>query len=309
MKWWEVSVRVDGEAAEAVAEFLSRELEPTSGAGSVVIEVGGYNERGELVDPTVTVKAYLPADEASQERLRRIEEGIWHLGQIYPIPEPTVKSLTEADWTEAWKSQFHPLRVGQHMVIKPSWAEWTPQPEDIIVEIDPGMAFGTGLHPTTRLCLALLERYLRPGAIMLDQGTGTGILSIAAVKLGAAHVDAVDVDLAAVRATEENAALNGVADRITVIHGSSPPEGPYSLIACNILAPIIIQLLDQGLSERLIPGGVLIASGILDTQAEAVIAALTSSGLALIDRAAEGDWVALVAQRADGDDAQVLSAA
>jgi ribosomal protein L11 methyltransferase len=296
MKWLEISVRVDGEAAEAVCELFNRLYRNGEGAGNAVIEADGYNARGELVDTSVVVKTYVPLDQRLDEVRQRIEEGLWHLGRIYPIPEPGFRELAPEDWANAWKAHFHPLRIGSRLVIKPSWREWQAAPGDAVIELDPGMAFGTGLHPTTRLCLTLLEHYLRPAMRVLDQGSGSGILSLAAIKLGAASVHARDVDVAAVRATQENAERNGVADRIQVTLGSLPTDGQYDLILCNILAHVIINLLEQGLADRLTAGGILIASGIIDSQADDVVAAMTARGLRMRERQSEGDWVALAAQ-------------
>ncbi len=296
MRWLEISVRVDSETAEAVCELFNRLYKGGEGAGNAVIEVNGYNSRGELTDASVIVKTYVPVDRRLDEVRQQIEEGLWHLSQISPIPEPSFRELAPEDWSNVWKTYFHPLRVGSHLVIKPSWREWQPAPGDIVIELDPGMAFGTGLHPTTRLCLMLLEQYLRPGMRVLDQGSGSGILSLAAIKLGAASVHARDVDVAAMQATQENAERNGVADRIQVTLGSLPPEGEYDLILCNILADTIINLLKQGLADRLTAGGVLIVSGIIDSQVDDVAAAVMARGLWIREQRSEGDWIALVAQ-------------
>ncbi len=296
MKWLEVSVQVDGEAAEAVSELFNRVTSDWTGAGGAVVETSGYDDDGRLVEPTIIVRTYIPVDRRLAERRRQIEEGLWHLRQIYPIPEPEFQELSQEDWAEAWKEHFRPLRIGSRLVIKPSWHDWQPAPYEVVIELDPGMAFGTGLHPTTQLCLRLLERYLRPGMRVLDQGSGSGILSLAAAKWGAAHVHARDIEAMAVRITRENAERNGVADRIEVSQGATPPDGTYDLILCNILASTIIYLLDQGLADRLAAGGTMIASGILENQADMVEEAMKAHRLHIRERAIEGDWVALVAQ-------------
>lgn len=295
MKWIEVNVRVDSEAAEAVCELFNRVNRGGEG-GNAVIESSGYDARGELVDPTIVVKTYVPVDRQSEEIRRQIEEGLWHLGQLYPIPTPAFRVLTQDDWANAWKEHFPPLRVGEHLVIKPSWRAWDAAPGDIVIELDPGMAFGTGLHPSTRLCLTLLERHLRPGMRVLDQGSGSGILSLAAAKLGAARVIACDIDPAAVQATAENALRNRLEERIQVIQSERPPAGMYDLILCNILADTIINLVREGLAFHLAPGGVLIASGIIEARADEVHTTLTTYGLRVRERRYEGDWVALMAQ-------------
>jgi ribosomal protein L11 methyltransferase len=296
MKWLEVSVRVDGEAAEAVSEFLSQSYQPADGSSSVVVEADGYDARGELTSTAVAVKLYLPVDSQLEAAQRRIEEGLWHLGQLYPVAEPQFRLLTQDDWAHAWKAHYHPMRIGARLIIKPSWRTWEAAPDDLVVDLDPGMAFGTGLHPSTRMCLILLERYLRPDMRVLDQGSGSGILSLAAAKLGASLVHARDIDPVAVQATQENALLNGLGDRIAASQGALPPDGPYDLILCNILADIIISLLEQGLATRLAPNGILIASGILDTFADDVAAAMQAHGLTIRERLVEGDWVGFAAQ-------------
>ena len=212
--WLEVSVEVDGEAAEAVSEVLNR-----YGRGGVVIEhllasgPGAHDRVDEL-----RVKAYLPAGDAALKRT--VEEALWHLGQLYPIPDPTFTLLAEADWAEAWKAHYSVLHLGRRTVVVPRWQEYVPQPDEIVVTLDPGMAFGTGTHPTTRLCLAALEDAILPGMRVLDLGTGTGVLAIAAAKQGAASVLALDIDELAVDAARENVAANGVQDIVHIESGS-----------------------------------------------------------------------------------------
>jgi len=297
MKWIEISVRVDREAAEAVCEFFNRTYRQADGATSTAIEADGYDSHGELVDHSVLVKLYVPVDSRLDEVKRRVEEGLWHLSQISPtISEPMFRELTQDDWAHAWREHFHPQRIGSRLVIKPSWRAWQAAPNDVVIELDPGMAFGTGLHPSTRLSLLLLERYLRPGMRVLDQGSGSGILSLAAAKLGAAYVHARDIDPVAVQATRENAERNRLTDRIQVTQGSLPPEEEFDLILCNILADTIIQLLRLGMVARLAPGGILIASGMIETQQDDVEEVMKLKGLRVVERLSEGDWVALAAQ-------------
>jgi len=288
-EWLEVSVEVDYETAEAVAEVLSR----YTGRG-VVIE-GGPD--GWETEPVI-VRGYLPADDQLWSVKRRIEEGLWHLGQIRPVPEPTFRMIAEEDWSEAWKKQLKVLRIGERLVIRPSWLEHSPEPEDVIIELDPGMAFGTGLHPTTQLCLCALERLVRPGLEVLDLGTGSGILAIAAAKLGAGHVAAFDNDEQAVRVARANVIQNGVSDDVTVRRGSlSDVPERYDLVVVNILARVVMKMAEAGLSERLRPGGAVVAAGITADQAAEVVAALERNGLELTDQRQRGDWVSLQAKR------------
>ena len=292
-EWLEVSVEVDHETAEAVAEVLSRYTRR-----GVVIE-GGPD--GWETEPVI-VRGYLPADDQLWSVKRRIEEGLWHLGQIRPVPEPSFRTIAEEDWSEAWKKQLKVLRIGERLVIRPSWLEHSPEPEDVIIELDPGMAFGTGLHPTTQLCLCALERLIRPGLEVLDLGTGSGILAIAAAKLGAGHVAAYDNDEQAVQVARANVIQNGVSDGVTVRRGSlSDAPERYDLVVVNILARVVMKMAEAGLSERLRPGGALVAAGITADQAAEVVAALERNGLELTDQRQRNDWVSLQASRTASD--------
>ncbi|MFO7663533.1 MAG: 50S ribosomal protein L11 methyltransferase [Chloroflexota bacterium] len=304
MYWLEVSVKTDGEGAEAVAEVLR----PFAYQGSVVLEQLG-NEHTidpEGLEPVITVKIYIPEDDDSAALRRRIQEIIYHMGRLYPIPEPVFRELADEDWTNAWKDHYHPFRVGKKLKIVPTWLADNPDPDthpdDVVLVLDPGMAFGTGLHPTTQSCLRALEMTITPGVSMLDAGAGSGILSIAAAKLGAAEVAAFDTDILAVRATKDNARQNGVADRIRVWQGQidslivETPGKRWDVVAANILAPVIIQLLSaKGLLDYLEPGGRLILSGIIHEQGPGVIQALAMAGGEVVDTITFGDWVTYIA--------------
>lgn len=300
MYWLEVSVRTDGEAAEAVAEAL----QPFAHSNGVVLEqLGDPNDLDPLaLEPEVTVKIYLPEDRDTPAVRRRIEEIIYHLSRLYPIPAPTFRELADEDWANAWKAHYHPFRVGQRLWIQPSWlALDAERAEDVILTLDPGMAFGTGLHPTTQMCLQAIEQLTRPGITMLDVGTGTGILAIAAAKLGAGAVLGVDNDRLAVAAATENAAKNDVARQITICEGTlaDVPPAPYDLVVVNILAPVIVGLLREGgLLGYVAPAGQLVLSGIIDEQAPEVIAALTAAGGVVRETLTVRDWVAIIAHPA-----------
>jgi ribosomal protein L11 methyltransferase len=283
---------VDGEAAEAVSELFNR-----YGRGGAVVEhrvangLGAHDDVDELV-----VKTYIPAQDAALQR--KIEEGLWHLSQLYPIPAPSFTVLREADWAEAWKAHYAVLHVGRRTVIVPLWQAYDPQPGEVVLLLDPGMAFGTGTHPTTRLCLEALEEAPVCGARVFDLGTGSGVLSIAAARQGASTVHAVDVDDIAVRSAQENVAANGVAEVVHVERGSlDAAVGSYDLVLVNILARVIVDLLDQGLAAVLKPGGTVVASGIIDDQEADVRAAFEQSGIEIVERRTERDWVALIGRR------------
>lgn len=301
MDWIEVRLSVDGEAAEAISEVLAR-----YGHQGIAIEqegiLPGLWDDGDTPPPErLTVKAYLPNDERVEEAKMRLEAALGHMSLMYPMPTPEYTLLKEEDWAEAWKAHYHPIRVGKNLLIRPLWVDYDLQPDDIELALDPGMAFGTGTHPTTQLCLLALEERMQPGLQVLDLGCGSGILAIAAAKLGAASVLGVDTDPIAVQATVENAQQNGVAEKITAQTGSL--EGlvgsarRFDLIVVNILAHIIISMCGQGLGQVVRPGGISIFSGIIDTQADELEAALRETGLEPYHRFQQGDWVAVEARR------------
>jgi ribosomal protein L11 methyltransferase len=310
MNWIEIRVQADGEAAEAVSELFNRLNSRPDGQGGAVTEVGGFDLVGENHHPAIVVKTYLPAGAAETPDIQRqIEEGLWYLGRIYPLGEVRVQPLAEEDWANAWKASYHPLRIGRHFWIVPAWERENVSlgPDDLPIILDPGMAFGTGLHPSTQLCLMALEDVARPGQRVLDAGCGSGILSIAALRLGAAQVDAFDIDPIAVRATEENAALNDLPVPIHVIASAGPGADAFwrdaqggrrtwDVILVNILPHVIIGLLEAGLRAYLAPGGRMILAGIIEAREPEVRAALAEHGLAVVRRLDMGDWVSLVVE-------------
>ncbi len=304
MNWVEVVLEVDGEAAEVVADVLRRYAHQ-----GVLIEHAAFP--GEVWEdevpppaPKVMVRAYFPLDEQSEARKQQLREALWHLGQHYPIPEPRFATLQDEDWVNAWKRHYYPLRLGRHLYIRPPWRTVTDQrPDDVMLVLDPGTAFGTGTHPTTQLCLLALEDRAakHSGANVLDLGCGSGILGIAALKLGAARVLALDTDTLAVKATAQNAELNDVGARLTVLEGSLARvlemRQTFDLLLCNILARVIVRMCSEGLGEVVSPGGYAIFSGILEAQAEEVEQALRRTGLEPLMRRVQGDWVAIEAQK------------
>jgi ribosomal protein L11 methyltransferase len=216
---------------------------------------------------------------------------------LRPIGELRTRVVHEEDWAEAWKAHFPVLRVGRRLVIRPTWRRHRSEPGDVVVALDPGMAFGTGLHPTTRLCLALVEdladRKILAGARVLDVGCGSGILGMAAARLGAASVLGLDPDPIAIESTIANARRNRLARRVRARQGSLPSgEGPFDVVLANLIASLLITLAD-GLVADLRPGGVLLASGIFENREADVVDAFRARGLETANRWAEGDWVAL----------------
>ncbi len=293
MNWIELSVETDAEGAEAAAALLNEFVN-----GGAVIEQRITPDPGETLNPAraYIVRAFFPLD--AGEPLEHARNGLWHLAQLRPMGEPQVRELAEEDWAEAWKKHYTILHLGKHLVVKPSWLEYASAPEDIVVELDPGMAFGTGLHPTTRMCLILLEDRVPKDSRVLDVGTGSGILSIAAARLGAGEILALDLDPIAVETAGKNVAANHVEKVVQVRHGSvDSAEGVYDLVCINILAEVIIDL-SPALAMILRPGGTVIASGILDYKADDVVEALKAAGINVTEKMQEEDWVALVGVKA-----------
>ena len=311
MYWLEICIQTDGEGAEAVAEVLR----PFAYQESVVLEQRGdeTNLDPNALEPEVTVKIYVPEDDDSPQLRRRVAEALYHLSRLYPLPEPTFRELQDADWANAWKEHYRPFRLGRRLRIRPTWLAHEPdddaRPDDVTLVLDPGMAFGTGLHPTTQSCLRALEELVTPGMTVLDAGTGSGILAIAAARLGAASVAAFDTDALAVRATLDNAAQNGVAGQLRVWRGeldsvrteAGSEPWLWDIVVANILAPVIIGLLgEQGLLDYVAPDGHLILSGIIDEQGPDVEAALAAAGGQVRRIITAGDWVTYVAGHRQG---------
>jgi len=298
LTWLEVSLNVNGELAEAVADVLAR-----FAPNGVVVENGVFfkdaDDPGTSLD-MVNVRAYLAVDEKIDDTRQRLEEALWYLGKIQPLPVPVFTPIADQNWMEAWKEHYKPIPIGEKLIIVPAWLE-SPDATRIPIRIDPGMAFGTGTHPTTQLCLELLEKYIQPGMDVIDLGCGSGILSIGALKLGARRALAVDIDQAAVDASLENARANGITDGILTGLGSVDEilAGNFAfkqapLVLANILANVLIQLFSGGMGKLVSKNGVLILSGILQEQADPVCQAAEAQGFKLLEKRQIGDWVALV---------------
>jgi ribosomal protein L11 methyltransferase len=291
---------LDEETAQCVTDLFNQ-----WGRGGAVVE--------HIVDEVARsrVKTYLLSED--DQPLRQIEIGLELLNRalgdhpdkdsapVGRLLAPQIRFLAESDWAEAWKANYDVLEVGRHLVIKPSWCDYFPQPGDLIISLDPGMAFGSGLHPTTRLCLEILEDYVRPHAAVLDVGTGSGILAIAAVRLGASTVVALDTDPLAARIARENVYLNNVEAAVHVEQGSvqvlDVPPATFNIVIANILSEAIIELA-SALAASLSSDSVLVASGIIADQSAAVIDALREAGVSILERRDADDWVALIARKA-----------
>ncbi|MEW5718790.1 MAG: 50S ribosomal protein L11 methyltransferase [Chloroflexota bacterium] len=292
MNWIELSVQTDAEGAEAAAALLNEMVETGAAIEQTIIP-----EAGEKFDPAraYRVRAFFSPEQ--REQLQRVQESLWHLAQLRPLSEPRVRELAEEDWAEAWKKYYTILHIGKHLVIKPSWLEYAPRADDIVVELDPGMAFGTGLHPTTRLCMLALEQYQTGAPRVLDVGAGSGILAITSAKLGAREILARDTDPVAVETATRNVAINRAENIVRVERGSLDAScNQFDLICINILAEVIVELA-SALAAALRPGGIVIASGILDFKADDVADALNRVGIEIIEKKQEEDWVALVGKK------------
>ncbi len=301
--WYELSIDVHAEAVEPVSELLARYgFNEGVAIDEPYVQDGDGDNLVVAVDKPFTIRTYVADSDYDPAILEEIRTALWHLGQIRPVSELRVTSLAEEDWANAWKEHFTVHRIGERVVIRPPWLEHEPSGDEVVVELDPGMAFGTGLHPSTRLTMLGVEETVSPGDSVLDVGTGSGILAIAALKLGAAHVDAVDVESVAVRATVENAERNGVADQIDVRLGSvghgEPFDGrQYDVVLANIIARILIELVD-GIVGATKPGGAMVLAGIIQEREADVVAAFERSGAAVVNRRQHEDWVSLVLRRA-----------
>ena len=300
--WLEIAVAVDGELVDVVAAVFG---------DTVVIEdpvvIGRYaaqthpDEWGipeqAYAGKLPVVKAYLPMDELSEARFGHIYQVLSGLGLDVDSRLKTRK-VRDEDWSTAWRAYYKPVRVGSRLVIKPSWEEWPAAGGDLVVEMDPGMAFGCGTHATTALCLELMEKYLHTGDVVIDVGAGSGILAVSAAMLGAAEVLATDIDATACRVATDNVRLNRVEDRVRVVRGNLLEQAGNKkahLIVANIIADVIV-VLTPDVRQLLLPGGIFIASGIIRERLDRVKSAFKENGLALREQRTEGHWVALVGE-------------
>lgn len=306
MKWLEIAVSTPPEGVEPVAAIFEE-----IGAGGVVIEDPAvilryakeiHSDEWAVPPAAVTagmpvVKGYLPVNHGLPGRVEEVRAA---LGRLLLKPEPGIstRTLSEEDWANAWKAYYKPVRVGRRLVVKPSWEDYSPGKGERVIEMDPGMAFGSGTHETTSLCLQLLEEYLQAGMVVYDVGTGSGILAIAAALLGAGRTVAVDIDPVACQVAEENARRNAVAGNVQVLQGNllDLVQGHADLVLSNIIARVIIGFAPDA-ARALTAGGKFIASGIIRERAPEVRSALEASGLTLCEERADGQWLALVAEK------------
>ncbi len=300
-RWIEVALPTDGEAAEAIAQELQDYCHQGISIEQADIEEGVWDD-GDVPPATrVILRGYFLDDENAAETQLQIQKKLGYLNMMYPMPYPVFSYVNDEDWAEAWKVHYHPVKLGKRILIRPRWIEVKPDPDDLVISLDPGMAFGTGTHPTTQLCLEALEDLVQPGIDVLDLGCGSGILAIGAALLGARKIIAVDIDPIAVDVTIENARENGVADHITALQGGLETvitsARRFDLVVVNILAKVIIPMCSQGLGQTVRPGGKAIFSGLIDTQVDDVEEALRTTGLTPTARRQIGDWMLVEAVR------------
>lgn len=307
MKWTEVIIRTTTEASDAVTDMLT-----SIGTAGVSIEdpddIRKEVQKSDSLDyaddkflsslgDDVVIKSYFPGEMNAVELSGLLKEKMAHISNFLDIGKGSIEfsEIDEEDWSTSWKKYYKPFRLSERVVIKPSWEDYKQENGEIIVELDPGMAFGTGTHETTKLCAQFLEKYLKSGNKVMDIGCGTGILSIIAVKLGAGHVTAVDIDEVAVKVTKENSSINKVANNIDSFRGvlTDIPQQKADIIIANIIANVIIDI-SRDVPAYLKRDAYFITSGIIKERKQEVIDAYLSLGFSCEETAELGEWVAIV---------------
>lgn len=313
MDWMEITVLTTTEGAEMVSEILLN----AGSAGTMIEDKNDIaaNQRpegrwdildaslAEKIGDDVRVTGYYPADAHLEEVVAEIDEGIRRLRMsAVGVPlgklERLQKGFENEDWAQSWKKAYKAVRIGAHFVIKPSWMEYDALPGDKMIEIDPGMAFGTGTHETTGMCAEMIERYVRPGQRVIDIGTGSGVLAIAAAHMGAGQVLATDLDPVAVRVAKENAGINGFGHVIEARCGDLLEVVDVSgdVVIANIIADVIV-MLAAPVREHIVSGGIFICSGIAAQRRDEVLQALKAAGYEILEQPVRGEWAAFAARR------------
>jgi ribosomal protein L11 methyltransferase len=311
MKWLEIAIKTTQEASDAISEMLT-----SLGAGGVAIEEPD-NTIAEISSPgllnctdnkfldglqkDVVIKAYFPDEGKRDELIKHIKNKIEFISNFLSAGEGYIgcNEVNDEDWSTSWKKYYKAIRLSDRIIIKPSWETYSAGKKEVVIEIDPGMAFGTGTHDTTQMCAKLLEKYVREDCKVIDLGCGTGILSIIAAKLGAGSVTAVDVDKIAVKVSKENCALNSVQDKINIIHGTirdlplNESGVKADIIIANIITDVILDLAED-IPRYLVQGGYFIVSGIIRERKQEIIKKYQDYGFILDSSLDIGEWVAVV---------------
>ena len=309
MDWIEVTISTNTEGADIVSEALMRQ----GAVGTQIIDRSDVpdpdkpNGYWELIDrkmldempEDVQVKAWF----STVEELRGLKNCLDALPELTGMDLGTLQisqaGVHEQDWAECWKQYYKPFRAGEHLVIKPSWEAWDEQPGDLVIELDPGMAFGTGTHETTAMCVAMIEKHYHGGEV-LDVGTGSGILAIGAALLGAKDVLAIDIDPTAVKVARENVAHNHLEQTVTTLEGNllEKVDAQCEVCVANIIADVIC-MFAAPLNDHIVPGGLFICSGIIKEREQDVTGALLAAGYTILDIRRKGEWVAMISRRHD----------
>jgi len=315
MNWVELTIHTTTEGADVVSEALMAE-----GSSGTMVE-----DRADIPDPTkpngyweiidanlintlpedVVVHAWFEPDGAFADRMQALRMRMAELKTLdlgFDLGTLTIdtQDVHDEDWSEVWKKFYKPFRAGRNLVVKPTWELYDPQPGDKIIEIDPGMAFGSGTHETTGMCLELLEDAMKGGESVIDVGTGSGILAIGAAMLGAKDVLAIDIDPTAVRVAQENIEHNGLTDRIRAVEGNllASSDGVCELCVANIIADVIC-MFAVPLNDHIVPGGLFICSGIIKEREQDVVDALNAANYTILEIRRKGEWVAMLSRRHD----------
>lgn len=313
MDWIEIAIRTTTEGADSVAQLLmdagsaGASIEDRADIAALQRPEGHWDmiDEGILqrMEPCVVVRGYLPEGANARDALAQLTQRLRELRELelpFDMGELSLSfvNVHEEDWADNWKKYYKPFRAGEKLVVKPTWEPYERQSGDIVLELDPGMAFGTGTHETTALCLAMLERYATPGEYAIDVGTGSGILSIAAVRLGMRAALAIDLDEVAVRVARDNVRVNGLESEIDVRQGDllAQVTDTADLVIANIIADVICALASP-VRARLREGGVFLCSGIIKDREPDVVEALTGAGYTLIETRYMGEWLAIAARR------------
>lgn len=301
MRWLELTVEADVEAIEPISEIFGR-----LGRGAAVRPTRLLRDPGDEMaareDPAAPylITAHIPDDPSAPASIDATERALWHLQAfgLRPVGPLRVTSVDDRGWIDGWKASYAPQRIGS-VVIVPSWLDEPLEPGEVAIRLDPGMAFGTGLHPTTRGCLRLLQEVLPMPADVLDVGSGSGVLALAALRLGAKRAVCLDTDPLAVEATRNNAEANALGDRVEARLGtlsSSPREGAYELVLANLVASVLVELAER-LAAHVEASGTLLASGIIQPRVAEVAGALVAAGFSEVTRLDDGEWVSLRLRR------------